>query len=115
MCGIFSYKGKNKSIDDLLNSIDLISYRGPDNSKYQNIDKDIFFAFHRLSIIGISESGNQPLKLKDDDSLSLICNGEIYNYKNLANKYNFKLTTGSDCEIILHMFKKFGIKKTVSA
>ena len=82
MCGIFSYKGKNKSIDDLLNSIDLISYRGPDNSKYQNIDKDIFFAFHRLSIIGISESGNQPLKLKDDDSLSLICNGEIYNYKN---------------------------------
>ena len=29
----------------------------------------------------------------------------------LADKYNFNLTSGSDCEIILHMFKKFGIKK----
>jgi len=113
MCGIFSYKGTKFSKDDLLDSIELIRYRGPDNSKYQSIDEDVFFAFHRLSIVGITELGNQPLKLKDDSSLTLICNGEIYNFKNLAKKYGFKLTTGSDCEIILHMFKKFGIDKTV--
>ena len=91
MCGIFSYKGKNKTLDDLKDSIDLIQYRGPDNSKYKNFEDSILFGFHRLSIVGISESGNQPLSHPDDDSLSLICNGEIYNFKSLANKYNFNL------------------------
>ena len=114
MCGIFSYKGIKRSKEELLDSIDLIKYRGPDNSQYQRINVDIFFAFHRLSIIGINKSGNQPLQLDSDNSLSLICNGEIYNYKMLADKYNFNLTSGSDCEIILHMFKKFGIKKTIN-
>ena len=114
MCGIFSYQGSKYSFDELSNSIDLISYRGPDNSKHLQINKNLLFAFHRLSIIGVNESGNQPLKIKGDDSLYLICNGEIYNYQDLANKYNFMLTSGSDCEIILHMFKKFGIDRAAS-
>ena len=113
MCGIFSYKGTKFNRDQLLDSIDLIKYRGPDNSRYEKIDRDIFFAFHRLSIVGISDLGNQPLELQDDNSLSLICNGEIYNYESLAQQYDFNLTTGSDCEIILHMFNKFGIEKTL--
>ena len=113
MCGIFLYKGKNKTLDDLKDSIDLIQYRGPDNSKYKNFEDSILFGFHRLSIVGISESGNQPLYHPDDDSLSLICNGEIYNFKSLANKYNFNLKTGSDCEIILHLYKEVGIEQTV--
>ena len=113
MCGIFSYKGTKFNRDQLLDSIDLIKYRGPDNSRYEKIDRDIFFAFHRLSIVGISDLGNQPLELQDDNSLSLICNGEIYNYESLAQQYDFNLTTSSDCEIILHMFNKFGIEKTL--
>lgn len=112
MCGIFSYKGNKHSKQDLKESIDLIKYRGPDNTQYLNITDSVVFAFHRLAIVGLSESGNQPMYLENDKSIALICNGEIYNYKALAEKYNFTLTTGSDCEIILHMFKKFGIEKT---
>ena len=65
--------------------------------------------------MGISVKGNQPLYHPTEKNISLICNGEIYNYKILAEKYGFILETGSDCEIILHMYKKFGIKKTVEA
>jgi len=113
MCGIFSYKGNSKSLESLKDSIDLIQYRGPDNSKYKSFEDNILFGFHRLSIVGISESGNQPLFHPDDNNISLICNGEIYNFKNLANKYNFSLQSGSDCEIILHLYKEVGIEQTV--
>jgi len=114
MCGIYLYNGNKYSKDELKKTIDKIQYRGPDNSKYYNLNKNILFAFHRLSIVGLSEAGNQPLKHPEDESLVLICNGEIYNYKELAEKNSFNLKTGSDCEIILHMFKKYGIEKTVS-
>ena len=114
MCGIYLYNGFDYSKDILKKSIDKIKYRGPDNSQYQNIDDNVLFAFHRLSIVGLSDSGNQPIKHPEDDSLVLICNGEIYNYKQLAERYGFNLKTGSDCEIILHMFKRFGIEKTVN-
>ena len=113
MCGIYSYRGTKYSIEQLKQSIDLISYRGPDNSKYNQINDDTIFAFHRLAILGVSELGNQPLKHPEDESLTLICNGEIYNYQKLAKKYNFNLVSGSDCEVILFMFKNFGMERTV--
>lgn len=113
MCGIYALFGASKNIDDVRGSIDKISYRGPDDSRYERISDDIIFGFHRLSIVGVSELGNQPLRNSNYDNLTLICNGEIYNYKELANKYQFKIESGSDCEIILHMYNKFGIEKTV--
>ena len=79
------------------------------------LNKKLTMAFHRLAIMGISDSGNQPMKHPKDNSLTLICNGEIYNYKKLAHDYGFKLTTGSDSEIILHLFKEIGIEGTVKA
>ena len=72
MCGIFSYKGIKHSKEELLDSIDLIKYRGPDNSQYQRINVDIFFAFHRLSIIGINKSGNQLSLMMNIDTDMII-------------------------------------------
>ncbi len=114
MCGIFSYNGRTYKWSALHEAVDLISYRGPDNSHHETIGDDVLFAFHRLAIMGTSESGDQPMKHPQDESLTLICNGEIYNYKDLAKKYNFDLTTGSDCEIILYMYREFGIDKTIN-
>jgi asparagine synthase (glutamine-hydrolysing) len=113
MCGIFSYSGNRYNWSDLADAFDLISYRGPDNTHHKKIGTDILFGFHRLAIMGISNSGDQPMKHPDDKSLTLICNGEIYNYLELANKYSFNLKTGSDSEIILQMYRKMGIEKTV--
>ncbi len=115
MCGIFTYIGNSLTWSDLEKNFNKINYRGPDNSSVKKIGDNVLFSFHRLAIMGISVKGNQPLSHPTEKNISLICNGEIYNYKILAKKYGFILETGSDCEIILHMYKKFGIKKTVEA
>ena len=111
MCGIFAYITSSDDFD--VNSLreqgNLCSPRGPDNSQeliYQSVDYNIFFQFHRLSINGLQDSSNQPFEI---DNLVLMCNGEIYNYKELAKKYNIKLHSKSDCEIILHLYKLYGM------
>ena len=62
----------------------------------------LYFVFHRLSINGLNSKSDQPFYKKNN---ILICNGEIYNYKSLAERYNIKLESDSDCEIILHLYE----------
>ena len=81
MCGIFFYKGNKFNKDDLLSNFNKIMNRGPDTSKLINIDNNVF-GFHRLAINGLNTESNQPFVI---DNVTLICNGEIYNYKKLLN------------------------------
>lgn len=118
MCGIFTILSHNKNVDyEKLKSNGLkCQHRGPDNTKHELIyknDYQLFFMFHRLSINGLSPSGNQPMSLSQYDGIKLMCNGEIYNYKKLAEKYNINLITGSDCEIIIHLYKLIGIDECI--
>jgi len=113
MCGIFCYLG-NKTIkyyDSLINEANKIRARGPDNTKHLLINENIFFSFHRLSINGLNDESNQPFI---NENIYLICNGEIFNYKELIETHHLKdeYKTDSDCEIILHLYKKYGIKET---
>ena len=108
MCGIWAYYGL-KYKEEFKKYFEAIQHRGPDNTRIEKVKSQVYLGFHRLSINGIDDGSNQPIHL---GKLSLICNGEIYNYKNLAEKYNFEYQTGSDCEVILHMYRKFGIQKT---
>ena len=62
--------------------------------------------FHRLAINGLNPQSGQPLTINNDNNKILMCNGEIYNYKVLAEKYDITLETESDCEIILHLYNK---------
>lgn len=107
MCGINFYY-TNVDEDVMVNNHILNKHRGPDNSQYKIFDLDndykVFLGFHRLSINDLSEKGNQPLNLRNHSNLYLICNGEIYNFRVLEKKYGFKLNSGSDCEIIIHLY-----------
>ena len=86
-----------------------LQHRGPDRSKiYQ--DDTCFLGFHRLCIHDVSCHGDQPLEL---DNLKLICNGEIYNYKEIIEKEQFTVQSDSDCEVILHLYKKYGLWETL--
>jgi len=78
------------------------------------IREDLFFSFHRLAIIDTTETGDQPISHPKDSSLTLICNGEIYNYKTLISENQFEVKSDSDCEVILHLYKKYGIERTVA-
>lgn len=104
MCGIHSIISKNKKKNK---KFSVIKHRGPDSTN-TFCDGNVFIGFHRLAIIDPHPVSNQPLVL--DDYL-LICNGEIYNYKKLIETFNFNVRTHSDCEVILHLYKMFGIEK----
>ena len=107
MCGIFAFFNENQ---DLKSNFMKGKHRGPDDTQYKTINGDIIVGFHRLAINGLTEAGNQPMTL---NNMTLLCNGEIYNYKHLFEYYGFKSSTGSDCEIILHLYNKFGIDTTL--
>jgi asparagine synthase (glutamine-hydrolysing) len=117
MCGIFAFLSKLKGISPLLKetlvkSCHTTKHRGPDNSKYLDLnDNKLLFGFHRLAINDITSAGDQPLVL--DEKYYLVCNGEIYNHKELENKYKIKTNGHSDCEVILHLYKKIGIEDTL--
>ena len=103
MCGIFLHLSEDVDVENVREYGGKIKHRGPDSTVEKTIreeGKTLYFQFHRLAINGLTESGNQPMVIGNK---VLMCNGEIYNYKELAEKYNFNLITGSDCEIIIHL------------
>ena len=110
MCGIFLYIGDKKNDEKLISCANKIIHRGPDSTNYKRINKYAFLAFYRLAINGLNPYSDQPI---EKDGIYLICNGEIFNYKELIKKYDIKeYKSDSDCEIILHLFIKFGIEET---
>jgi asparagine synthase (glutamine-hydrolysing) len=85
-----------------------IWHRGPDDDGF-HLDPRAVVGMRRLSIIDV-EGGHQPLS-NEAGAHWLVCNGEIYNFRELraelaAKGYRFK--TGSDCEVILHLYAEYG-------
>ena len=116
MCGIFSLlnfsRDGNKSINKefIINEFMKGKKRGPENSVMDTVSIDLEFGFHRLAINGLNNTSNQPIKI---NNIILICNGEIYNYKELYEDLGIEKTTDSDCEIIIHLYEKYGIDYTL--
>jgi asparagine synthase (glutamine-hydrolysing) len=110
MCGIYACFFKDGVQKPCINHTVLVN-RGPDQYKEYK-DEKCFMAFYRLAIVGGS-NGMQPYSALN---CILICNGEIYNYKELAEKYCYseKDELLSDCYIIIHLYRTLGIERTVS-
>ena len=83
-----------------------IRHRGPDWSGVYTGDNAIL-SHERLSIVD-PLSGKQPL-VSDDEKIILAANGEIYNHKEIRAKFqdSYKFRTGSDCEVIIPLYKKY--------
>jgi asparagine synthase (glutamine-hydrolysing) len=84
--------------------------RGPEYSIVKPVMLKTIFGFHRLAINGLNNESNQPIIIGD---IGLICNGEIYNYKELYNLMDVEPTTDSDCEVIIHLYRKYDIEQTL--
>jgi len=114
MCGIWGVIN-SETIDkyqlkNWLNLFDSIKSRGPDKSTITHIE-NIVYGFHRLAIHDLTPLGDQPfIFVKAGITYLLEANGEIYNYKDLAEKYGFInfLKSDSDCEVIMHLYWKLG-------
>ena len=111
MCGIFTILNNDiipfKTIEK---SFLKGQARGPEFSTINTIFKSIM-GFHRLAINGLNDKSNQPLIIND---ITLICNGEIFNYKELYNMMSIEPNTDSDCEIIIHLYIKYGMEQTLN-
>lgn len=110
MCG---YVGFTNQIEDsnrvLSRMMDRIRHRGPDASG-QFIDGDIALGHRRLSIIDVTEQGDQPI-FNEDQSLVLLFNGEIYNYHEIREaliQAGHRFRTMTDSEVLIHGYEEYG-------
>jgi len=110
MCGICGIVSSDPVVDEelVVQMQNAMVHRGPDGGgKY--CDSHIALAMRRLSIIDIN-GGQQPLT-NEDRTLTLIANGEIYNYSEIRKQLETRghtFRTNSDCEVILHLYEDYG-------
>jgi len=90
---------------DVLRASELQRHRGPDWSGVYQGDRAII-AHERLSIVDV-ESGAQPL-IDPERGTVLAVNGEIYNHRSLKANSDYPYQTGSDCEVILDLYRSHG-------
>ncbi len=113
MCGISGIFNLNQAplIDiELLRKINRVqAHRGPDDEGFF-IDECVGLAHRRLSIIDLS-GGHQPV-FNEDESVCVVFNGEIYNFKPLVNELSelgHQFSTLSDTEVIVHAWEEWGV------
>ena len=114
MCGIAGFIDYQKIVgqDALTQITEVLHHRGPDDTGYHFQEKSTYhlgLGHKRLSIIDISSCGHQPMHF---DTLSMVYNGEVYNYTAIREKlitkgYHFQ--SSSDTEVILKSFHCWGM------
>ncbi|MBD3266703.1 asparagine synthase (glutamine-hydrolyzing) [bacterium] len=85
-----------------------LRHRGPDDVGYHTLP-GVGFGFNRLSIVDLA-TGNQP-HFNEDHSLFSICNGELYNYREIREELESKghqFRTQCDVEILVHLYEEHG-------
>lgn len=114
-------EGKNRG-PETSHSITSHDIATDDNTSQRSVSDEVAYdtrnvfwyaGFHRLAINGLTDAGMQPFV---KDGVVLMCNGEIYNYEELYRDIGVTdhSSYGSDCQVILDYYLKYGIDYTVS-
>ncbi|MEM7082325.1 MAG: asparagine synthase (glutamine-hydrolyzing) [Pseudomonadota bacterium] len=113
MCGIHGVASINRPLrfsrEDVERMGDITTHRGPDDAGLYAASEAII-AMRRLSIIDV-EGGHQPIS-NADDSIWVVCNGEIYNFQALREEClaaGAVFKTHSDTEVVLHLYERLGL------
>jgi asparagine synthase (glutamine-hydrolysing) len=110
MCGIAGLVKFSDSLDEseLMNILPGIAHRGPDGTGIY-VNNNIGLLQTRLSILDLSPRANQPL-FNEDKTIVLVCNGEIYNYKQLRRELEgmgHSFFCNSDSEVLIHLYEEY--------
>jgi len=122
MCGINGLISSERSAEQREEIVkrmnQYLSHRGPDSDGIFNAD-DVTLGHRRLSIIDLSEEGNQPF-YSADKRYVIVYNGELYNYRELrlelqrssigTNEVPYFFTTGTDTEVVLAAYIRWGMQ-----
>jgi len=115
MCGFAGFTGQLINKEDILKKMcERIVHRGPDMGGIY-CTGSVALGFRRLSILDLSESGKQPMA-DPERGLSMVFNGEIYNFLELKEELAAKghtFVSTCDSEVLLHAFAEYG-KSVVS-
>jgi len=109
IAGIYNLADKPVPAEQVRGMCDLIRHRGPDDSGMW-IDGPVGLGHRRLSIIDLSPRGRNPMP-NEDETLWIIFNGEIYNYRELRpglKKRGHVFRSETDTEVILHLYEEQG-------
>lgn len=113
MCGIsgiYNLRTKNKIEEKIIDKmLYAIRHRGPDGFN-KMINEQVALGFNRLSFLDLS-GGMQPL-YNEDKKITMICNGEIFNYQELKEELISKghdFRTKTDVEVICHLYEEYGL------
>jgi asparagine synthase (glutamine-hydrolysing) len=115
MCGIIGVASVARVVETewLVAGRDTMKHRGPDDSgSWWSDDGRVGLGHRRLSIIDLSENGKQPM-IDEKGILSIVFNGEIYNYKELQALLKDKgvlFKSDSDTEVILAAYLVWGVE-----
>lgn len=111
MCGIVGQIGYVVSERAKQTALLKLSHRGPDaDGNWTSDREDVWLGHRRLSIVDLSEAGNQPMT-NEDGTIWLVGNGEIYNYPTLRRQLEqrqHKFYSNSDNEAIIHAYEEWG-------
>ena len=114
MCGFAGFTGRLTDKHAVLERMaERIRHRGPDMGGFYESDS-IALSFRRLSILDLSEAGNQPMT-DEESGISLVYNGEIYNFEELRGELEKKghvFSTRCDSEVLLHAYVEYGHEVT---
>jgi len=110
ICGVV-YSSPERLIDtDTLHRMtDIMKHRGPDGHGF-HIAPGVGLGVRRLSIIDL-RTGDQPIS-NEDGTITLVCNGEIYNAPELTQRLiaaGHQFRTRSDVEVIIHLYEQYGV------
>lgn len=106
MCGIL-VKSNHISLESFEASLRSMRHRGPDECLVTSPEEGLYLGHNRLSILDLSEDAQQPM---GDGKVELVFNGEIYNFKELKEKYSIETKSTGDTEVIYKLYKKIGTK-----
>src|SRR5690242_14177699 len=88
----------------------VIEHRGPDDHGHY-VGRSVGLGMRRLSIIDVA-GGHQPMS-NEDETIWLVMNGEIYNFRELRpnlEQKDHKFRTFSDTEVIVHLYEEVGLE-----
>jgi len=116
MCGIAGFADLSASHGRTLDAdrqrvkamCDVMRHRGPDDEGF-HVEPRVSLGMRRLSIIDLT-TGHQPIR-NEDGTITVVFNGEIYNYRELRGELEaagHRFSTSSDTETIVHGYEEWG-------
>ena len=110
ICGIYNIQNTNRIESPIIDKmLEKIKHRGPDGQN-RFVQDNVALGFNRLSFIDLS-GDMQPFQ-NEDGSITSICNGEIFNDKELKKELLLKghaFRSETDTEVVVHLYEEYGL------